>query len=307
MKRYDLAIIGGGPGGLTAAIYALRSGLSTVIIEKAMIGGQTSLTGEIENYPGILNINGMELTMKMHEQATHYGVVTLYGEVKNIEFKEMNNVLLVDDEKICANTIILSMGAKARTLNVPGEAELTSRGVCYCAVCDGAIYRGRDVVLVGAGNSALEDAIYLSNICKTVTIINYLPKFKAQDYLIKELEKQMATKNNIKIIYNANVSQIIGEKQISAVKYILQDKEEELNAQGVFIAIGRTPDTALVKDLIELNERGYILTNEKLETNMPGVFAAGDVRVKDLRQIITASADGAIAATNAKAYINKNK
>lgn len=307
MIKYDVVIIGAGPGGLTAAIYALRSGLSVAIIEKGMIGGQASLTYDIKNYPGFITISGMELAMKMHEQATELGAETIYGEVQNINFAPMNNLIFVDDQEIFANTVILSMGAKARQLGVKGEAELVGRGICYCAVCDGALYRDKEIVLVGGGNSAVEDAIYLSNICKKVTVINNLPTFTCQDALLKELEAQIEDKHNIFVNHNSCVLEVIGENQVEAVKYLNDDgKEITLTVDGLFIAIGRVPDTKVVRNGIHLDEHGYIAADENMETNQPGVFACGDVRVKNLRQIITACADGAIAATSAHRYISNN-
>lgn len=308
MKMYDVVIVGAGPGGLTAAIYALRSGLSVAIVEKAMIGGQASLTYEIKNFPGFVSISGMELAMKMHEQATLLGAETIYGEVKKINFASMNNLLFIDDEQIFANTIILSMGAKARTLGVPGEAEFIGRGICYCAVCDGALYKDKEVVLVGGGNSAVEDAIYLSKICKSVTIINNLPTFTCQKVLLDDLEKQIEEKNNIFVNHNSCVLEISGEEMVKQVKYKnAEGKEVLVNAEGVFIAIGRAPDTELVRNSVHLDAHGYVAVDENFETNQPGVFACGDVVVKKLRQIITACADGAIAATNANTFIGQNK
>lgn len=308
MVKYDVVIIGAGPGGLTAAVYALRSGLSVAIIEKGMIGGQASLTAEIKNFPGFINISGMDLAMKMHEQATELGAETIYGEVTNVNFAPMNNLIVVDGEQeVFGNTVILSMGARARTLGVPGEEKFIGRGICYCAVCDGAIFKDKEVVLVGGGNSAVEDAVYLSNICKKVTVINNLPKFTCQEGVLKEFEAQQADKQNIFVNQNSCVLEIIGDKQVEAVKYLNDDgKEVTVNVDGVFIAIGRAPDTKVVRNSIHLDEHGYIATDENLETNQPGVFACGDVRVKELRQIVTACADGAIAATNANSYITNN-
>ena len=307
MIKYDVVIIGAGPGGLTAAIYALRSGLSVAIVEKGMIGGQASLTYEIKNFPGFSNISGMELAMKMHEQATELGAETIYGEVQNINFAPMNNLIFVDGQEVFANTVILGMGAKARTLGVKGEAELIGRGICYCAVCDGAIYKDKEVILVGGGNSAVEDAIYLSNICNKVTVINNLPTFTCQEVLLKELNAQIEDKHNIFVNHNSCVLEIIGDSQVEAVKYLNDDgKEVTVKVDGVFIAIGRAPDTAVVRNSIHLDAHGYIATDENLETNQPGVYACGDVRVKNLRQIITACADGAIAATSAHRYISNN-
>lgn len=307
-KKYDVVIIGAGASGLTAAIYALRSGQSVAIIEKGMIGGQASLTYEVKNFPGFKTISGMELSLKMHEQATELGAETFYGEVTDIDFEKMNNVVHLANEDIVASAIILCMGAKARTLNAEGEAEFTGKGVAYCAVCDGAFYKDKRVAVIGGGNTAIEDAIYLSNICKSVLISNNLPSFTCQQTLLDELNKTMLENKNIKIQQNTIVESIYGKNCVEGVKFT-NDSDEKTNVKldGVFVAIGRAPDTKFVRNKIHLDEKGYIAVNDKLETNQPGVFAAGDVIVKDLRQIITACADGAIAATNANSFINSNK
>ncbi len=309
MRKYDIAIIGAGPGGLTAAIYATRSGLSTVIIERDMIGGQASLTYEVNNYPGFNNISGSELTQKMHDQATLLGAETVYGEVTNINFAPMNNLIIVEGEEIFANTIVLSMGAKARTLGAEGEIEHLGRGICYCAVCDGAEYKDKNVVLIGGGNSAVNDAIYLSNICKSVTIINNLPNFTCSNNLLKQFEKQCELKKNVSINYNSKILEFVGDEEgLKAVKFLNDDNTEVITpSNGAFISIGRAPDTTLVRSSVHLDEQGYIAVDENLQTNLPGVFACGDVIVKKVRQIVTACADGAIAATSAGNFINENK
>ena len=309
MRKYDVAIIGAGPGGLTAAIYAMRSGLSTVIIERDMIGGQASLTYEVNNYPGFVSISGSELCAKMHDQATLLGAETMYGEVSNINFAPMNNLIIVEGEEVFANTIILSMGAKARTLGADGEVENMGKGICYCAVSDGAAYKDENVVLIGGATSAVEDAIYLSNICKSVTVINNLPSFTCGEQLLKQFEKQCAEKKNISVNHNSKVIEFVGDEDgLKVVKFLNDDGTEVITpSHAAFISIGRAPDTKLVRNSIHLDEQGYIAVDENLETNQPGVFACGDVIVKKVRQIVTACADGAIAATSAANYINENK
>ncbi len=307
-NKYDLAIIGGGVSGLTAAIYALRSGLNTVIIEKGMIGGQVSLTNEIKNYPGYESITGPELSLKMHEQATNLGAVTVYGEVKDIDFKKMNNVIHLQDQDIIASSIILCMGAKASELECKGEKEFVNNGVSYCAICDCAFYKGKDVVIVGGGNTAVQGAIYLSNICKSVLISTNLPAFICQQKVLEEFNKVSKENKNIKVQFNTIPTEIYGSKTVEGIKFSNDsDKKSDVKASAVFVAVGRAPDTKFIRNKINLDERGYIAVSEELETNKAGVFASGDVRAKGLRQIVTACADGAIAATKAFSFVSANK
>ena len=307
-NKYDLAIIGGGVSGLTAAIYALRSGLNTVIIEKGMIGGQVSLTNEIKNYPGYESITGPELSLKMHEQATNLGAVTVYGEVKDIDFKKMNNVIHLQDQDIIASSIILCMGAKASELECKGEKEFVNNGVSYCAICDGAFYKGKDVVIVGGGNTAVQGAIYLSNICKSVLISTNLPAFICQQKVLEEFNKVSKENKNIKVQFNTIPTEIYGSKTVEGIKFSNDsDKKSDVKASAVFVAVGRAPDTKFIRNKINLDERGYIAVSEELETNKAVVFAGGDVRAKGLRQIVTACADGAIAATKAFSFVSANK
>lgn len=307
-NKYDLAIIGGGVSGLTAAIYALRSGLNTVIIEKGMIGGQVSLTNEIKNYPGYESITGPELSLKMHEQATNLGAVTVYGEVKDIDFKKMNNVIHLQDQDIIASSIILCMGAKASELECKGEKEFVNNGVSYCAICDGAFYKGKDVVIVGGGNTAVQGAIYLSNICKSVLISTNLPAFICQQKVLEEFNKVSKENKNIKVQFNTIPTEIYGSKTVEGIKFSNDsDKKSDVKTSAVFVAVGRAPDTKFIRNKINLDERGYIAVSEELETNKAGVFASGDVRAKGLRQIVTACADGAIAATKAFSFVSANK
>lgn len=306
--QYDLAIIGGGVSGLTAAIYALRSGLKTVIIEKGMIGGQVSLTNEIKNYPGYVSITGPELSLKMHEQATGLGAKTVYGEVKGIDFKKMNNVIHIDKKTISASSIILSMGAKASELECKGEKEFVNCGVSYCAICDGAFYKNKNVVIIGGGNTAVQGAIYLSNLCKSVLISTNLPAFICQEKVLQEFNKAKRENKNIKVQFNTVPTEIYGTDQVKGVKFSNDsDKKSDVKTDAVFVAVGRAPDTKFIRNKIHLDERGYIAVDENLETNKAGVFASGDVRSKGLRQIVTACADGAVAATNAFRFISANK
>ena len=304
-NNYDLIIIGSGPAGMTAGIYAKRSGLNTLIIEKNIIGGQASLTYEIKNYPGFETISGMELGMLMQQQAEALGCEFDYENVKEINLKE--KTVITDSDTYTAKSIILALGAAARHVGVDNEDNLIGKGVAYCAMCDGAFFKGENVALIGGGNTAIEDAIYLSKICKSVTIVNNLPQFTCQQTLKDELNKIIEERNNITIYQNSIVNKINGEDRLNGVEILNTNTNETtlLDVTGMFVAIGRKPDTDIIKGQIDLDKFGYIIANEDMHTSVDGVFVAGDVRVKNLRQIITACADGAIAATEANTYISK--
>lgn len=304
-SNYDLIIIGSGPAGMTAGIYAKRSGLNTLIIEKNIIGGQASLTYEIKNYPGFETISGMELGMLMQQQAESLGCEFDYENVKEINLKE--KTVITDSDTYTAKSIILALGAAARHVGVDNEENLIGKGVAYCAMCDGAFFKDENVALIGGGNTAIEDAIYLSKICKSVTIVNNLPQFTCQQTLKDELNKIIEERNNITIYQNSIVNKINGEDRLNGVEILNTNTNETtlLNVTGMFVAIGRKPDTDIIKGQIDLDKFGYIIANEDMHTSVDGVFVAGDVRVKNLRQIITACADGAIAATEANTYISK--
>lgn len=299
---YDVIIIGGGPAGLTAGIYALRSGCTVAVVEKNMVGGQVNLTYEVDNYPGLPKINGFELVMKFHSHFEECGGETIYGNIDALDC--VNKLVNIDGEEYTCKSIILAMGAKARTLGI--EENYVGKGVAYCAICDGNFYKEKDVILVGGGNSAVEDAIYLSNIVNSLKVVNNLPNFTAQKVLTDELEKLSKIKN-IEILHSSTLKQITGDKKVEKVEILNNDKVLEFNCDGVFIAIGRIPDSQIVKDQINLDKYGYILCDENMHTNIEGVFVCGDVRVKNLRQIATAVGDGAIAGTESAMYVNMNK
>lgn len=307
MKQYDVIILGAGPAGLTASIYAVRSGLKTLVIENKMVGGQATLTYEIKNYPGFESISGMDLTMQMQAQAENLGVEFEYDTVEDINLNE--KTVTTSMEQFSAKAIILAMGASARKIGAKNEDELTGKGVAYCAVCDGAFFKDEDVVMVGGGNSAIEDAIYLSKIAKSVTIVNNLPNFTCQEILKEELEKTIKERKNISIIQGHMIKEMVGKDKLEKVIIASVDGVEtgEIPCAGCFVAIGRKPDTDMVREQIELDSHGYIKADENMHTSIDGVFVAGDIRVKNLRQIITACADGAIAGTEANAYINTLK
>lgn len=303
---YDLVIVGGGPSGLTSAIYATRANLKCLIIEKGVIGGQTSLTHSIDNYPALNGVQGYDLTNKMYEHAIALGAKFLNEEVVKLELNGKIKKIYLKDKTIEAKAVVLALGAKARKLNVAGEDKYINLGVNYCAVCDGALYKGKDVVVVGGGNSAVEDALYLFNIAKSVTIINKSNDFTCWEHLKEQINALIESKK-VKVYHNSVVTKIIGDKKVNAVEIKYKNFKNDIKTDGVFVAIGRTPEIEILKDTkIQLDKYGYVVSNENMETNIKGVYVCGDVRTKEVRQIITACADGAIASTIANKYIKKN-
>lgn len=308
-KIYDIIIIGGGPAGLTAAIYALRSGRSVLIIEKAMVGGQVAITKDVQNYPGYDYITGFELSMKMHEQAEKLGSETAYGEVTDVELDGQIKKIVTTAGEFLGRAVIIATGAKSRKIGIENEERLTGSGVAYCAVCDGAFFKDANVALLGGGNSGVEDAIYLSGIVKHLTLIHLYDNFKAQQILVDELHEKMNVNKNITIIPNSTITKITGNNKLESIEVTQKHTKEtqKIDVDGLFIAIGRIPDTEFLKGKINLNKFGYIETDSGMRTNIEGVFAAGDVRDSALKQIVTATSDGAIAATNANIYLNQIK
>ena len=300
---YDVAIIGEGPAGMTAAIYATRAGLSTVIIEKAFSGGQMSVTPEIDNYPGFETISGFDLAMNMSKHAKGLGAEVLRLEVSDIEFSEGHNVIRTAKQDIEAKTVILALGASHRKLGVPGEGNFSGLGVSYCATCDGNFFRGREVCVVGGGNTALEDALYLSKICRKVYLIHRRDTFRGFDTLAKKIFET----ENIVPVLDSVVEAICGDERVSSVtvKNVKSGDVSSIPTSACFIAVGMIPNTDLLKDKVTLTDSGYVDAGEDTETNLPGVFAAGDIRKKPSYQIITAAADGAVAAARAGIYITE--
>lgn len=300
---YDLAIIGGGVAGMTAAVYALRSGLSTVIIEKAGFGGQVALTSKIENFPSLKEVEGFELAADMKAQIDNLGAECISADVKKLEKNGETFLITTASDTIESKTVIVANGVKRRELGIEGEARLKGRGISWCAVCDGGFFRKKKTAVIGAGNSALGDAIYLSNLCQEVYLIFRRPHPTATKSYLDKLE----TIDNIKLLPRHIPLEIKGEKRVSALKVKNLDTEEEydIEVSGVFEAIGLIPDNDLYADLIDLDENGYLLTDESMKTKTPGLFAAGDTRKKGLRQIVTACSDGAVAATAAHEYLTR--
>ncbi len=300
---YDVAIIGEGPAGMTAAIYATRAGLSTVIIEKAFSGGQMGVTPEIDNYPGFESISGFDLSMNMSNHAKKLGAEILKADVTDIEFNEGHNIIKTSKQEVEAKTVILALGASHRKLNVAGEDKFSGLGVSYCATCDGNFFRNREVCVVGGGNTALEDALYLSKICTKVYLIHRRDSFRGFDALAKRISET----ENIFPVLDSVVEKLSGEERLSSVtvKNVKTGDISDIPVAGCFIAVGMIPNTEILKGKVSLTESGHIDAGENTETNLPGVYAAGDIRKKPSYQIITAAADGAVAASRAGAYITE--
>ena len=299
---YDTLIIGSGPAGMTAGLYAARSNLKVGIIEQGAPGGQMNNTSEIENYPGYDHISGPELSMNMHAPLEKFGVENIYGIVKSIEDAGDVKRVITEDTSYEAKTIILATGAKYRTLDVPGEEEYTSRGVSYCAVCDGAFFRNQDLLVVGGGDSAVEEAVYLTQLAKTVTIFHRSDELRAQ----KILQDRAFANDKINFIWDSVVKEIKGtDIKVSGVT-VENVKTGELSEHefgGIFIYVGVNPVTSMVADLGITDEAGWVITDERMMTPKAGIFAIGDVRQKELRQIATAVGDGAIAGQGVYQYI----
>lgn len=298
----DVAIIGGGPAALGAALYAARSGMSVTVFEKKFVGGQASTTYEIDNYLGFSDApSGSALAEKMTEHVSKFDVKFRYNEIKNVDLSGDIKKLFTAKKDFEAKSVILAMGASPALLNAPGEAELQGKGVSYCATCDGMFFKDKTVCVVGGGNTAVEDAIYLAPIAKKVYIIHRRNEFRASPLLVERLKKF----NNVEFLLECRVAKIEGSDHVKSVTIShLDGKEEKILTDGVFVAVGINPSSELVKDIVKCNEGGFILTDEDMKTSIPGVFAAGDIRNKNLRQVITAVSDGAIAGEEAAKYVN---
>ena len=304
---YDLIIIGSGPAGLAAAVYSQRACLYTLIIERSTVsGGHILNTYEVDNYPGYPGISGYELGMKLREHADHLGAQFKEDTVLKIEDKGLENLKQVIgmNENYEARTLILATGAVHKKLGIPGEKELTGAGVSYCATCDGAFFRNRTVAVIGGGDVAVEDAIFLSRMCSKVYLIHRRGKLRAA----KSLQNQLFSKGNVVILWNTEAEAIKGDGAVESL--LLQDhvtgEKKEISLQGVFIAVGIQPETAAFEGVVDM-EQGYIKAGEAGITSVPGIYAAGDVRTKKLRQIVTAAADGANAVTSAEQYLSDLK
>lgn len=308
-KDFDIIIVGGGPSGMTAGIYAARAGMRVLLIEKMGMGGQVAMTSTIANYPGIADVEGIQLSTQMYEQMTALGVQTVFATVDNIEFDGEQKAVFAGGVTYHSPAIILSMGAAARGLGVPGEKELIGRGVSYCAVCDGAFFRGKTVAVVGGGNTALQDVIYLNSLAGKVYLIHRRHEFRADDAVQAQFRQLLsAPDTKIETRLGCVVDAVEGDGRVNGV--VLRDIDtsstERVAVDGVFLAVGRTPNTELLDGRIT-TDGGYIVVDEDMQTNIAGVFASGDITKKKLRQIATAISDGAIAGTNASIYVKKHK
>lgn len=299
---YDCIILGSGPAGLTAAIYGARACLSTLVIEKEFVsGGQVVNTYEIDNYPGCPGVGGFELGMKFREHAEHFGVEFVTGLVTDINIEETVKKVTTEEGVYYGKTIIIATGAKHKILNVPGEEELSGMGVSYCATCDGAFFKGKTVAVVGGGDVAIGDALFLSNICEKVYLIHRRDQLRGA----KSLQEKLFAASNVELIWNSRVTRIEGEDQVESVRILNVETEEKRNlpVEGVFVAVGTEPNSRLFENMLEMDEAGYVKAGEDCVTNQKGIFVAGDVRHKNLKQIVTAVSDGANAVNSAQQYL----
>ena len=302
-KNFDLVILGGGPGGYTAALYGARAGLKVAVLERLSAGGQMALTHQIDNYPGFPEgIDGYSLAEKMQSQAHRFGAETIYAEVREADLLAAPKKLQTDKDVIFAKAVILATGANPRPLGLPEEKELVNRGVAYCAACDGMFYRGKTVVVVGGGDTAAADTLLLSRICKEVHLVHRRDSLRATKIYHEPIEKA----ENVVLHWNCTVEKILHEKKVTGIvlKNTKTGEEETFACEGVFVSVGRIPNTELFASQLELDNAGYIVAGEDTCTGIPGVYAVGDVRTKALRQVVTAVADGAVAAHHAEEYLN---
>ena len=301
-KIYDMIIIGGGPGGYTAALYAARAGLATLVLEKLSAGGQMALAHQVDNYPGFQDgIDGFTLGMNMQEGAERFGAKTELAEVLSVDLLADPKVIRTSEGDRHAKTVVIATGASPRELGIPGEKELIGRGVNYCAACDGMFYRGKTVVIVGGGNTAAADALLLSRLCREVILVHRRDTLRAT----KIYHEPLMQAENVRFLWNSAVTQLHQDGKLTGVTVADVNTGEEIfvPADGIFISIGRKPSTELFAGQIELDSGGYIVADESTRASIGGVFAVGDVRTKQVRQIITAAADGAVAAHYAEEYL----
>ena len=298
---YDIVIVGAGTAGLSASIYGVRAGKTVLVLESSVYGGQIINTTEVANYPGIKNISGYEFATNLYEQALNLGAEIKMEKVIKIISEGSNKRIITDKEEYLTKTVVLATGAKNRPLGLEKEADLTGRGISYCATCDGAFYKGKEVAVNGGGNTALEDAIFLSAYCSKVYVIHRRDAFRGEEKLLHTLE----SKQNVEFVLNATIIKLLGNDKLEGiiVRNQITNQENQLNVNGLFIAIGQMPDNTKFADLVNLDQKGYIIAKEDCKTNSDGIFVAGDTRTKTVRQLTTAASDGAIAGLAACEYI----
>ncbi len=300
---YDIIIVGAGPAGLTAAIYACRAAKKVLVLEAKSYGGQIINTLDIENYPVAPHITGFDLATKMYNQAKDLGSKIVFEKVININDNGNSKEVVTNKNTYSAKAVILATGSENRKLGLENEDELVGKGISYCATCDGAFYKNKKVAVVGGGNTALEDALYLTDIAEFVYLIHRRDDFRADETIVKNIKG----KNNIEFVYNSNITKLIANDKLESIEVTDNDGNiRNIKVDGLFIAIGRIPENQNFAKLINLDKNGYVIASEDCNTNVAGIFVAGDDRVKEVRQLVTATSDGAIAATNAVKYINNN-
>ena len=301
-KVYDMIIVGGGPGGYTAALYGARAGLNVLVIEKLSAGGQLALSPMIDNYPGFEDgIDGFSLGEKMLAGAQRFGAESLLAEVTELQLDAPVKIVRTTEGDFEAPVVIIATGADPKNLGLPGEQNLVGRGISHCAACDGMFYKGKTVVVVGGGNTAAADALQLSRICEKVIIVHRRDTLRAT----KVYHQPLLNAPNVEFLWNSTVSELLQNGRLTGVKVqnLITGEEKEISADGLFVSIGRKPNSSLVQGQLELDGAGYIVADESTATSLPGVFAVGDVRTKNVRQIVTAAADGAVAAHYAEEYL----
>lgn len=301
-RVYDMIIVGGGPGGYTAALYAARAGLDTIVLEKLSAGGQMALTHQIDNYPGFEDgVDGFTLAEKMQKQAERFGAKSEYAEVTYMDLKSAPKMVETSEGTFLGKTVVLATGATPKELGVEKEEDLVGRGIAYCAACDGMFYRGKTVVVVGGGNSAAADALLLSRIAKKVILVHRRDTLRAT----KIYHEPLMNAENVEFRWNSMVAELLHDDKLTGVRLrdVNTGEESIVECDGVFVSVGRKPATELVRGQLELDQSGYVVSGETTETNIPGVYVVGDVRTKLLRQVVTAVADGAMAVHMAEEYL----
>ncbi len=303
---YDVIIVGAGPAGLTAGLYAGRAGLSALILERVFAGGQITRTLKVENFPGFPEgVQGIDLSLKLKEQAERHGAVIETAEAIGFELEGDEKKVITIDNVYTAKSVVLAMGASYKALGLGSERRLVGSGVSYCATCDGAFFRNKDVAVIGGGDTAIEDALYLSHVTNRVYVVHRRDELRAQHVL----QKAALQNSKIEFLWNSEVDAIVGDSFVTGVR-IRNNKTQDLNTlnvSGVFVAIGTEPHSNLILDLVKTDEFGYIITDETMHTSIPGVFAAGDIVAKPLRQVVTAAADGAVAIYSALSYLREKE